>query len=667
MTLAREILAGIVHRALIALCLFVVCMKLPAQVNTDNVTIMGRNALGADDYVTAIHYFNQVITAKPFLEKPYFYRAYAKYSLDDYNGAIADCSRSIDINPYQTEVYRLRGLCYSNLNRLEEAVADYSYIVKNNATDMASLFNRGLCYLHLKRYAEAKGDMRVLLRHKSSMDRAYKVLIQAGLEEGDTITAMALTDSLLLQAPADADGWMLKGQYAMRQLRYAEADTCFTKAIRVQPNNYEYYLARALARNGYNRFGNAMADYDKVIAMVPEHFVAHYNRGLLRALIGDLNRAVEDFSFVLGKEPGNTLARYNRALLRQQTGNYRGAVEDYSYLLREYPDFLYGYLARAQCYRKLGNQRAALSDESIVARANLDLTFNQRRRRPVKKVRQASDHAFEHYDQLVEENSDSTGSVFGRLFAADNFGAVQKRHTEVRLLPAFVLTFWAKQAGRHYSPDAYLPEARNFGKKIGPAMVLRHTTEPLQMEDTPPVTEADTAVLSSEAERRLLRSVLLSDAYDYAAALAALSEKGEEAEPETRLLTALQMSALVLRQHSSQMTKEESKTLHNKLLLVDLELARVSELLPGNACVLYNRSCVAAVRGDRKSAIALLTEAIASDDKFPEAFYNRGILRWQEGEVEQAMADFSRAGELGLFKAYNLMKQMLAEKNKATK
>ena len=42
-----------------------------AQIDTETVTLMGRNALSVDDYLTAIRYFNQVIEAKPVLARPY--------------------------------------------------------------------------------------------------------------------------------------------------------------------------------------------------------------------------------------------------------------------------------------------------------------------------------------------------------------------------------------------------------------------------------------------------------------------------------------------------------------------------------------------------------------------------------------------------------------------
>ena len=55
-----------------------------AQINTDRVMNIGRNALYFEDYILSIQYFNQVIKVKPYLADPYFYRAVAKLSLEDY-------------------------------------------------------------------------------------------------------------------------------------------------------------------------------------------------------------------------------------------------------------------------------------------------------------------------------------------------------------------------------------------------------------------------------------------------------------------------------------------------------------------------------------------------------------------------------------------------------
>ncbi len=68
-----------IKRILTVLLLFptLVC----AQINTERVMTIARNALYFEDYVLSIQYFNQVINAKPYLYEPYFFRALAKVNL----------------------------------------------------------------------------------------------------------------------------------------------------------------------------------------------------------------------------------------------------------------------------------------------------------------------------------------------------------------------------------------------------------------------------------------------------------------------------------------------------------------------------------------------------------------------------------------------------------
>ena len=74
-------------KATLFLILQIFTISLFAQINTDRVLAIGRNALYFEDYVLSIQYFNQVIKSKPWLAEPYFYRAVAKINLDDFKGA----------------------------------------------------------------------------------------------------------------------------------------------------------------------------------------------------------------------------------------------------------------------------------------------------------------------------------------------------------------------------------------------------------------------------------------------------------------------------------------------------------------------------------------------------------------------------------------------------
>ena len=96
-----------------------------AQINTDRMITVGRNALYFEDYVLSIQYFNQVINAKPFLYEPYFYRAVAKLYLEDYKGAEEDCDKSIERNPFVADCYQVRGLARINQGKFKDAIEDY--------------------------------------------------------------------------------------------------------------------------------------------------------------------------------------------------------------------------------------------------------------------------------------------------------------------------------------------------------------------------------------------------------------------------------------------------------------------------------------------------------------------------------------------------------------
>ena len=84
------------------------------------------------------------------------------------------------------------------------------------------------------------------------------------------------------------------------------------------------------------------------------------------------------------------------------------------------------------------------------------------------------------------------------------------------------------------------------------------------------------------------------------------------------------------------------------------KLASSTEL--PNQYALYNLGCIEAKTGDTKQAIKHFSEAIKADKMFAEAYYNRGLLLLEQGEKDKARQDLSKAGELGLYKAYAILK-----------
>ena len=60
---------------------------------------------------------------------------------------------------------------------------------------------------------------------------------------------------------------------------------------------------------------------------------------------------------------------------------------------------------------------------------------------------------------------------------------------------------------------------------------------------------------------------------------------------------------------------------------------------------------------DYRGAIADYTKAIELNPYLAEAYNNRGFAKLKLGQKDSACLDFSKAGELGLAKAYELIKK----------
>ena len=145
-----------------------------AQFKTDRLVMIGRSALYFEDYVLSIQYFNQAISAKPYLYEPWFYRGVAKYYLDDYAGAEADCSEAIKRNPYVVGMYELRGLCRIRQKKYADAIRDYNQALRYDPENQSLWHNRALCHIQEKDYDAALLELDTILTRWSSMLRLMR-------------------------------------------------------------------------------------------------------------------------------------------------------------------------------------------------------------------------------------------------------------------------------------------------------------------------------------------------------------------------------------------------------------------------------------------------------------------------------------------------------------
>ncbi len=677
----------------IIMLLMLVPAKAGAQINTEQVLNIGRNALYFEDYVLSIQYFNQVIKAKPYLAEPYFYRAVAKINLDDYQGAEQDCDKALDINPFIVDAYQVRGIARQTLGKLSEAVSDYDMGLKYLPEEKVFLINKAICQEELKEYDASAATYDRLLKLFPNYDRAYLARAQLMLAKGDTVSARTDVDKCISLNKTIPASYVIRSEIAMRHDGdYQAALNDMNQAIKLEPHYAGYFINRGFMKYKLEDYFGAMADYDYALELEPTNLTAHFNRGLLNVEVSENDKAIGDFSYVLASTPDNFMARYNRALLYYKTGQYDKAIADYDVVLEKYPDFEAGLFARSECKRRMGDMAGGERD------------YNRSRALASKK-KKIAEYNPDNDEQQANEEVESESAVmnkFNTLLTVDvdskitpkyenkTRGRIQDNNYQIDPEPMFFLSY--------YDVNNKLRETTNYIKD------LNEVNESRMLPFTLVLTNAD-ARLSAEDINRHFASIeyyngLIATSQprsiDYfARAIDLLMVRNPEAAISD-LDKAIGLSekfalAYFARAHAKYLAAQtrqagsataiapsavagakgrlgDEERKQQALLARSKDNALYSEMLadfdsalkysPRNVYAMFNKGNIYMTLNDNTAALSAYTAAIGLKPDFGEAYYNRGLVYLRLGNKQKGLADLSKAGELGILPSYNVLKRM---------
>ncbi|MBU8972219.1 tetratricopeptide repeat protein [Bacteroides eggerthii] len=671
----------------ILLAILLLPTLLYAQINTERVMTIARNALYFEDYVLSIQYFNQVINAKPYLYEPYFFRALAKINLDDFQGAEMDCDLAIQRNPFVVGAYQIRGLARIRQDKFDGAIEDYKTALKYDPENVVLWHNLSLCHMQKEDFSSAKEDLGKLLAIAPRYTRAYLMRGEVNLKQNDTIQALKDFDTAIDMDRYDPDSWAARAIVRLQQADYKEAESDLDQAIHLSVRNSGNYINRALARFHQNNLRGAMSDYDLALDIDPNNFLGHYNRGLLRAQVGDDNRAIEDFDFVLKIEPDNMMATFNRGLLRAQTGDYRGAISDYSRVIDEYPNFMAGYYHRAEARKKIGDRKGAEQDEFKVMKMQLDKrngvtsggngkdvadNNNGDSGQDSSKTRKKSDKNMENYRKIVIADD----SEADQRYKSDYRGRVQDRNVTIKLEPMYALTYYEKLSDVkrivHY--HKYIDEL-NHSKLLPKPLRITNMESPLTEEQVRfhfALIDAHTSEIVADeknAKKRFMRGLDFYLVQDFASSI---DDFTQSILLDDTFFPAYFMRALVRYKQleykkaeagmsegavsgTSEVKKAEVTAMDYDIVKNDLD--HVIRLAPDFVYGYYNRGNILSMLKDYRAALVDYDKAIELNPDFAEAYFNRGLTHIFLGNNRQGISDLSKAGELGIVSAYNIIKR----------
>ena len=391
---------------------------------------------------------------------------------------------------------------------------------------------------------------------------------------------------------------------------------------------------------------------DTIRRIVPCHFAF------------ESDRALEDYDKVALYSPNNVLVYYNRAGVYAQLGEIERAVEDYTSAIKLYPDFANAYIYRGRLRELLRDPQGAKEDRSIAQRK-----IAEYRSRLNDSTYSIYADTTQRFDRLLSFDSKFAGGSFDRV-TGHNGG-----REEMRLLPLFKFTLMRPDSVPAAKPY-HLQRVDDFKKRIGNEYLTLSCRESniapdtLVMLDKQYVQELNASnpawtVLFERAVTQSLIKQYTNSVSTYSSAI--------ELNPSNPFLylnrstTRAEMIDFISSIDNSyqritidsdpanRLNNNSKRTYSYDEAVADLNKA--VKLFPDFAYAYYNRANLLALSGSLPEAFEDYTKAISLNPAFAEAYYNRGIIQLFMKDTRKGCLDLSKAGELGITEAYEVLKR----------
>lgn len=111
----------------------------------------------------------------------------------------------------------------------------------------------------------------------------------------------------------------------------------YSEAIRLLPDNGQFYNDRGRLYAARDDYARAIADYDEAIRLNSGYSTAFNGRGLAYYFTGDDARALGDFNTAIGQQPNYGQAINNRGNVEMRDGALDHAIDDYTEAARLLP------------------------------------------------------------------------------------------------------------------------------------------------------------------------------------------------------------------------------------------------------------------------------------------------------------------------------------------
>jgi tetratricopeptide (TPR) repeat protein len=657
-----------------------------SQLNTDHFFYIAKSRIYFGNYVSAIENFNIVIKLKPYLPEPYFYRGMAKLYIDDFRGAKADFDKAIEIKPFYPEAYMYRGMANYEMKNFKESLNDYSNALEYNREDPNIYNNRGITRIAMEDFDGAIGDYTRSIELKPGTANTYLNRSSAKQMKGDLEGAIKDCDAAIRIRPHFASAYLVRGIARFEKKDYAAALKDYDLGIRLDPKMTNAYVNRGIVKHQLNDLRGAIRDYDMAILLDPNMANAWLNRGIAReslklpgsekdlAMAAELDPKFASFKKRLDAEEEREQQRRQYGFYLPNPGQNPNQAQNNQQGNTKSPSATAQATGTAAVPQS--NSTAASQNNSTAsARVNGSSTADTTAFKQEKKSGPVTQNRKRRNIVVAEDGKVSETDI--------KDGMVQNRNVKIVMQPDFIISVFNKDSVdfnrlQYYNMEI---EALNTKNNNEPFLIISnkpYAYQTIHRESFKSLLEVWNKEISAGKKNSIAwlnRGIIYEQSENYNEAIRDFTKAiGIDdrnilayycrANSRAKMVDAIRSQGSLpepeILNFSGNKTTIESK--NNEVKILDYEdiihdYESILYMNPNFIFAWFNMGNIKVKKKEYLNAIKDYSKAIELEPDFGEAYFNRGLTRIYLDDLEGGALDLSRAGELGLTEAYNVIKR----------
>jgi len=269
-----------------------------------------------DSLDKAIQMFDFAIKIDSAYAEAYYRRGNAYFDKKDFNKAGHDYQWLIMHRTKIADVYEKAGQIDTLIHKYSQAIPFFTEAIALDSTQSSYFAARGISWFNLEQYGKADTDLQRAVDMNFVSADIYSRLGYAMLRTDDNKGAVFYFSKAIEMNPNNYEDYANRGDalVALHQLDAAKSDLYFYLKYDKSDCSVWYNLARA--QYGLNEYDSAILSYKMVLKIRPGFGDTYFRMGLTYADKNEFQNAVDAFTNAIAQEPQGAYLYYNRALAR---------------------------------------------------------------------------------------------------------------------------------------------------------------------------------------------------------------------------------------------------------------------------------------------------------------------------------------------------------------